>query len=951
MAAIIGALRAELSATIAQFQADMGKAADEVSAFGKRAGRVGRDLTAAGRSMTVGVTLPILGFGAAALNAGADFEAAMNAVKISSGATADEMGKLRAEARRIGKDTVYSAEEAAQAMDMLSKNGLDVTEILGGAAKATTDLAAATGAQLEPAAAAVTDTMNLFHKGTQDLPAVVNTITGAVNESKFAFDDFQLGMAQAGGVAAASGMSFMDFAATLAATSSQFASGSDAGTSFKTFLSSLVPKSKDAAAAMKQYGLEFFNANGSMKSMGEIAQLLQDKLGGLNVEARNTALREIFGADAWRTAVGLMEQGAAGLDSVRKKIEETNAAAQAAQRMAGFRGELEKMKGAFQDLAIAIGDSGLLGAATGLIKGLTGIIDRVSELNPAILKWGMILAGIAAVAGPILLFIGSLATGLASLITILPILSAAFGALWVAITGPIGLVVVAVLGLIAVWVLFGDKIKAVASAAAKWIAGIYTAAKTWLQQKLAGLLSWVGKKVVGFIEPFKKLYDAVVGHSWVPDMVDGVLGEFDRLDKDGNKKVANATAAIGEKFADLKDRVNKSLDDIRLPEAVERANALRARLKDIENDASTAGVGLGQFAGAIAEITTRINALEAEGLTKEAAKFRDEVAKTAREVRTYAQGDLPPLEKALQEVDDRYGALKDKITAAIEENRALADVNAQAKEAMATLEGQLLALEKAHDSVTAAAKAQYEAEKGLADLQAQRQAAGLQQSIQDLQQARGDGGFMTKAQADLQAQERALSQQRLDALIQLRDLEAQKAEAERVGDTAAMERLTTLVDLAGQLYGELENTTALQIEATRRVREIEQRAVDDISNELADMVLDWKFDLDGLRDIFKQIAKDMWVKPFMEGLTGSLMKGFGGFFASGGTLKKGQWGIAGERGPEPIVAKSGDLEVIPNGHRGGMGGVVQNFNIGRMDRDTFNMTRRQFARTAKEALA
>jgi hypothetical protein len=40
---------------------------------------------------------------------------------------------------------------------------------------------------------------------------------------------------------------------------------------------------------------------------------------------------------------------------------------------------------------------------------------------------------------------------------------------------------------------------------------------------------------------------------------------------------------------------------------------------------------------------------------------------------------------------------------------------------------------------------------------------------------------------------------------------------------------------------------------------------------------------------------------------------FGGFFADGGTLKPGQWGIAGENGPEPIYAGATPLSVLANG--------------------------------------
>ena len=97
--------------------------------------------------------------------------------------------------------------------------------------------------------------MTLFGKQAKDLPRVVDQITGAVNASKFGFADFQLAMAQGGGRAAMLGVTFEDFTAALAGTAAQFTSGSDAGTSFGTFLQRLVPGSKEAEKAIKDLGL------------------------------------------------------------------------------------------------------------------------------------------------------------------------------------------------------------------------------------------------------------------------------------------------------------------------------------------------------------------------------------------------------------------------------------------------------------------------------------------------------------------------------------------------------------------------------------------------------------------------------------------------------------------------------------------------------------------------
>jgi hypothetical protein len=90
-------------------------------------------------------------------------------------------------------------------------------------------------------------------------------------------------------------------------------------------------------------------------------------------------------------------------------------------------------------------------------------------------------------------------------------------------TMPAGLVVAGVIGAIAVWKNW-DKIGPI-------VEGVYTAVKTWLVDKFAAVVKWIGEKVGQVTGFFKGMYDAVVGHSYVPDMIDGISREFGQLDR------------------------------------------------------------------------------------------------------------------------------------------------------------------------------------------------------------------------------------------------------------------------------------------------------------------------------------------------------------------------------------------------------------------------------------
>lgn len=380
--------------------------------------KLGEKMQDIGKAMSVAVTVPLAGAGAAVLKFSGDFESSMIKLSISSQATSAELKQMNELALQLGKDTTFGASEAANAMDELAKSGLSAQQILDGAATAAVNLATATGSELSPAANAITDTIKQFGLSTSQLPDAVNQITGAVNQSKLDFQDYALAIGQAGGVAGGLGVDFKDFNTTLAATSSLFASGSDAGTSFKTFLTSLTGNSKQAKGAIDQFGLSFFDANGNLRTMAEIAEELRTKLGGLSEQAKSEVLKDIFGTDAMRTAIGLMNQGAEGLDRVAAAIAKTDAAAQSAQRMKGFYGQLENLKGAIETLAIRVGQSGVLEAVTVLVTKIADLVDWLSTASPGVLQFAAVIGAIAAAIGPVVFAVGTLTSAFAPLFVI-----------------------------------------------------------------------------------------------------------------------------------------------------------------------------------------------------------------------------------------------------------------------------------------------------------------------------------------------------------------------------------------------------------------------------------------------------------------------------------------------------------------------------------------------------
>lgn len=510
--AVIGSLRVVLGIDTALFDKGLGDAMKSLKGIGK-------SMQSVGKSMSVFMTAPISAFGALTVKTAGDFEAALNRVDAATGASAAEFKAMRDMAVQLGAETIFSASESADAMEMLAKNGLTAGQILDGAVAASMKLAAASGSDLSASADVATDVMMNFGKEAKELGGLVDGITGVLLESKFGFDDYRLAIGQAGGVAGNLGVSFEDFNASIVATSAAFASGSDAGTSFKAFLTRLVPVSKEAAGAMEELDLSFFNADGSMKGMSEVAEELRTKMAGLSDQEMNEKMKTIFGVDAMRTAIMLMKTGGQGLDELKEKIGAASADEQAAARLKGFNGELEKLSGALESLQIAIADSGLLAMVTSFVSKLAGWVDALAETNPELLKWGTMIAGVAAALGPLVLTLGIVATAIA------------------AIGAPVALVVAGIAAFTAALIAFWPEIQKIDQALMTWarnfdqsVVAMWDAGVAKIKAFGAAIVQFGKDVLAAFVGLGKQMYQ--IGAQIIQGLWDGLKSKFAAV-KDG----------------------------------------------------------------------------------------------------------------------------------------------------------------------------------------------------------------------------------------------------------------------------------------------------------------------------------------------------------------------------------------------------------------------------------
>jgi hypothetical protein len=280
--------------------------------------------------------------------------------------------------------------------------------------------------------------------------------------------------------------------------------------------------------------------------------------------------------------------------------------------------------------------------------------------------------------------------------------------------------------------------------------------------------------------------------------------------------------------------------------------------------------------------------------------------------------------------------------------------------------------------------AQAKAEEALSDLATQRNNFETGNAITDLTQAGGRGGPVSSQQADLQAAGRQLQAQSIETATKIKEIEIERArlvEQNLNGENDhRIANLDSELALQQQLHDLVASTTADQLVAAKKIDDAFSNFADDLSGQLSDMLENWNGSLSSLSSVFRKLAQDIFIKPgtdsISSGISGALkglfssaqstggggggnplaglMDSFAGFFAAGGNLNPGQWGIAGEHGPEPIFAGPHGLAVLSHGDGQGQGGrrqtVNQTWNISTPDANSFRATGRQITRQAKQAL-
>lgn len=444
MAVDVGSAVGYLDLDISGFLAGLRSAQSEADSatkniatkIGSNLQSAGKSITSAGKTLTTHVTVPIVGLGTAAVKTTLDFESAMSKVSAISGATGSDLDALNQKAQKMGVKTKFSATESAEAFTYMAMAGWKTEDMLQGI-DGIMALAAADGLDLATTSDIVTNALTAFGLSADDSGHFADVLAAAASNASTNVSLLGESFKYAAPVAGALGYSAEDTAIALGLMANAGIEGSQGGTALRSSLSRLIKPTDDAAALMEQYGLSMTNADGSMKSLGEVMEMLRTKMGGLSEAEQAQAVTTLFGQEAMSGMLAVINASDSDYEKLTSAIYGADGAAQqmADTMLDNLSGQLTLFKSALEGLAIQFGEI-LMPYIKQFVQWLQDLVQKLQEMTPEqkeqIVKW----AAFAAAIGPVLLAVGKLVTGIGNVISV-------FGKLKTAIPAVIGTLVAA----------------------------------------------------------------------------------------------------------------------------------------------------------------------------------------------------------------------------------------------------------------------------------------------------------------------------------------------------------------------------------------------------------------------------------------------------------------------------------------------------------------------------
>lgn len=314
----------------------------------------------------------IMDFAKSIASVGSAFQDQMARVKAVSGATKEEFKAMSDEAKRLGAVTKYSAQEAAQALENLTRNGLkakDATEALSHVLK----LAGSQAIELAEAADIATTIINAFGLEIKDLEKVNDILASTTANSATNVSELAEALKVAAPIAKTLGLDLTETNAALGTLANVGYKGSQAGTALRIILSRIAKQTPQAEKVLKSYNLTLTEADLRADKLEKTLQ----RLAGVKMNFAD--LTTVFGQEAAAPIAALLNnlKSFQGL-KINLENSEGESDRQYREGIGEFKNAVDELSSSWESFLNGIFDK-TSGVFTGIINGAKSVVEELKK--------------------------------------------------------------------------------------------------------------------------------------------------------------------------------------------------------------------------------------------------------------------------------------------------------------------------------------------------------------------------------------------------------------------------------------------------------------------------------------------------------------------------------------------------------------------------------------------
>lgn len=432
----------------------VGGVGEKLTTAGEKISKFGDGMAKVGTNLTTKVTLPLVGIGTAIVKASGDFEAGMSKVQAISGASGEDLDKLKEKAKEMGATTKFSATESAEAMEYMAMAGWKTSDMVDGIS-GIMNLAAASGEELATTSDIVTDALTAFGLTAKDSGHFADILAAASSNANTNVSMMGETFKYCAPIAGALGYSAEDTAVAIGLMGNAGIRSSQAGTSLRKIMSELQGTFEISGKSLGNYVVETTNADGTMRSFSDIIGDCREAFGQLSESEKASAAETLVGKEAMSGFLAIMNAAPQDVEKLTNAIEGCDGVAESMANTMNdnLQGQITLLKSALEGVAIQLGKT-LVPILKNVVEHISGMVDWFANLDPSIQEATVYVGLLAAALGPILVVGGKLISGIGSIVSIVGTCASAIGGLasgtgalstaFTVLTGPIGIAIAAI---------------------------------------------------------------------------------------------------------------------------------------------------------------------------------------------------------------------------------------------------------------------------------------------------------------------------------------------------------------------------------------------------------------------------------------------------------------------------------------------------------------------------